>query len=293
MNCSYRDLLVTAGDGLQLYARDYHPQTDDALPVICLPGLARTSEDFHDLAEALSRDPSRPRRILSLDYRGRGRSERDQDWRNYDIKVELSDTLQILAAAGIERAVFIGTSRGGLITMALSAARPELIAGAILNDVGPVLDARGLMRIRSYVGKLPTPLSMKEAAEILRRRSETQFPRFTYEQWEKMARGTWRESEDGFVLNYDPNLMKTLEGLDLEAPLPDLWPLFEAMRPFPVLAIRGGLSDLLTAETLQMMQERHPHLTAITVPDQGHAPTLDGDLIPTVRDFLAGVDARE
>src|SRR5215207_217534 len=129
MSCSYRDLFVSAADGLRLYARDYGPQTGDALPVICLPGLARTSEDFHDLAEALSQDPSRPRRALCLDYRGRGRSEWDRDWRNYDIKVELNDTLQVLATAGTGKAVFIGTSRGGMITMALSAVHSELIAG--------------------------------------------------------------------------------------------------------------------------------------------------------------------
>jgi len=263
------------------------------LPVICLPGLARTSEDFHDLAEALSQDPSRPRRVLCLDYRGRGRSEWDQDWRNYDIKVELNDTLQVLASAGTGKAIFIGTSRGGLITMALSAVHPELIAGAVLNDVGPVLEAGGLSRIRSYVGKLPTPRTMNEAADILRQRSEAQFPSYTDEQWEKMARGTWHEREDGLVLNYDPNLMKTLEGLDLETPLPDLWPLFETMKPFPVLAIRGSHSDLLTPETLQMMEERHPRLTAIMVPEQGHAPSLEGDLIPIVRDFVAGVDLRD
>jgi pimeloyl-ACP methyl ester carboxylesterase len=293
MSCSYRDLFVSAADGLRLYARDYGPQRADALPVICLPGLARTSEDFHDLAEALSQDPSRPRRILCLDYRGRGRSGWDQDWRNYDIKIELNDTLQVLATAGIGKAIFIGTSRGGLITMALSAVHPELIAGAVLNDVGPVFEAGGLRRIRSYVGKLPTPRSMNEAADILRQRSEAQFPGHKDEQWEKMARGTWHESEDGLVLNYDPNLMKTLEGLDLEAPLPDLWPLFETMKPFPVLAIRGSHSDLLTTETLQVMQERHPHLTAITVPEQGHAPSLEGNLIPIIRDFVAGVDLRD
>jgi pimeloyl-ACP methyl ester carboxylesterase len=292
MTCSYRDLFVTAADGLRLYARDYGPRTGDALPVICLAGLARTSEDFHDLARALGNDPSRARRVLSLDYRGRGRSEWDRDWRNYDIKVELNDTLQVLATAGIGKAIFIGTSRGGLITMALSAVRPDLIAGAVLNDVGPVLEAPGLMRIRSYVGKLPTPQTMDEAAGILRQRSETQFPRYTDEQWKKMARGTWYESGDGLILNYDRNLMNTLEHLDLEAPLPELWPLFETMRPFPVLSIRGSNSDLLTAETLQTMQERHPHLTAITVPDEGHAPSLEGDLIQVVKDFIAAVERR-
>ena len=292
MSLSYRDLFVSAADGLRLYARDYGLEADGALPVIGLPGLARTSEDFHDLAQALSHDCSRPRRVLSLDYRGRGRSEWDHDWRNYDVKVELNDVLQLLAAAGIGKAIFIGTSRGGLITMALSAARPELVAGAILNDVGPVLEADGLKRIRSYVGKLPTPRTMAEAADILRQQSEAQFPRYTIEEWEKMARGTWRQSEDGLVLNYDPNLMKTLEGLDLEGPLPDLWPLFDVMKPFPVLAIRGSNSDLLTDETLQMMKERHPDLTPITVQDQGHAPSLKGDLVQVIKDFVARIDAR-
>ena len=187
----------------------------------------------------------------------------------------------------------MGQGLAQLITMALSAARPELIAGAVLNDIGPVLEAKGLMRIRSYVGKLPTPRTMSEAADILRQKSEAQFPGYTDGQWEKMARGTWQETEDGLVLNYDPDLAKTLQGLDLEAPLPDLWPLFETMKPFPVLAIRGGNSDLLTAETLQLMQQRHPRLTAITVPDQGHAPSLEGDLIRIVRDFVAGADLRD
>src|SRR3712207_6605566 len=136
MGRDFRDLFVSAADGLRLYARDYGPDAGAALPVVCLPGLARTSEDFHDLAQALSADPRRPRRVLALDYRGRGRSEWDPDWRNYDVRVELNDVLQVLAAAGIDKAVFVGTSRGGLIVMALGAVRPTLLAGAVLNDVG-------------------------------------------------------------------------------------------------------------------------------------------------------------
>jgi pimeloyl-ACP methyl ester carboxylesterase len=291
MSSSYRDLFVSAADGLRLYARDYGPDTGDALPVVCLPGLSRTSEDFHDLAEALSSDPSHPRRVLCPDYRGRGRSDRDLDWRNYDVRIELNDTLQVLIVAGIEKAVFVGTSRGGLIAMALSAARPTLIAGAVLNDVGPVLEAEGLKRIRGYVGKLPAPRTMQEAAQILRDISGSGFPRYTKQQWEKMARGTWREDEGQLILNYDPNLMKTLEALDLEAPLPDLWPLFEGLKPFPVLAIRGANSDLLTTETLQAMQERHPRLTALTVPDEGHAPSLEGRGIQSIRQFIIEVEA--
>ncbi len=291
MSSSYRDLFVSAADGLRLYARDYGPDMGDALPVVCLPGLSRTSEDFHDLAQALSGDPYHPRRVLSLDYRGRGRSEWDQDWRNYDVRIELNDALQVLTVAGIEKAVFVGTSRGGLITMALSAARPTLIAGAVLNDVGPVLEAQGLKRIRGYVGKLPAPHTMQEAAQILRQVSGSGFPRYTEQQWEKMARGTWREDGGQLILSYDPNLMRPLEALDLDAPMPDLWPLFEGLKPFPVLSIRGANSDLLTAETLQAMQKRHPRLTALTVPDEGHAPSLEGRLIQSISQFILEVEA--
>ncbi|MFC4172817.1 alpha/beta fold hydrolase [Microvirga sp. GCM10011540] len=291
MNGGFRDFFVSAADGLRLYARDYGPEIGGALPVVCLPGLARTSGDFHELAEALSRDEARPRRVLSLDYRGRGRSDWDEDWRNYDVRIELNDTLQVLTAAGIDQAVFVGTSRGGLITMALGAIRPTLLRGAVLNDVGPVIDGKGLVRIRSYVGKLPQPRTMQEAGQILKRISDAQFPRFTEEQWEKLARGTWHENGDGLRLNYDPKLMKTLEAIDLEMPLPILWPLFEGLAPVPVLAVRGGNSDLLSAETLRAMQEKHPRLTAITVPDQGHAPAFEGDLIEAVRRLIAEAES--
>jgi pimeloyl-ACP methyl ester carboxylesterase len=291
MSTSYRDFFVSAADGLRLYARDYGPDAGDALPVVCLSGLTRSSEDFHELAVVLSHDASRPRRVLSLDYRGRGRSDWDMDWRNYDIEIELNDVLQVLAAAGIAKAIFIGTSRGGLITMALSAVRPTLIACAVLNDIGPVIEHRGLMRIRGYVGKLPTPRTAEEALQILRQVSGPEFPAFTDGQWKALARVTWRESEGQFILNYDPNLMKTLETADPEVPLPDLWPLFEGLKPFPLFVIRGEHSDLLSAETVQAMQERHPRLTAITVSGQGHAPALDGDLFHAIEQFITEVEA--
>ena len=290
MSDTYRDLFVSAADGLRLYARDYDPGMAGALPIVCLSGLTRSSEDFHALAIALSGDASRPRRVLSLDYRGRGRSDWDRDWRNYDIKIELNDVLQVLTTAGIEKAIFVGTSRGGLITMAMSAVRPTLIAGAVLNDIGPVLEAGGLARIRGYVGKLPNPRTMDEAVQILRQMSGSEFPAFTLEQWQALVRVTWRESEGQFILNYDPNLMKTLEIADPGAPLPDLWPLFEGLKPFPLLAIRGAHSDLLSAGTVQAMQEKHPRLTAITVPGQGHAPALDGDLIQVIAEFVLSVE---
>jgi pimeloyl-ACP methyl ester carboxylesterase len=287
----YAELFVSAPDGLRLFARDYGPRTGAALAVVCLPGLARNSGDFHDLALALSQDGKRPRRVLAFDYRGRGRSAYDRDWRNYDLTVELADVLGVLAAAGIEEAVFVGTSRGGLIAMALAAARPAAVRGAVLNDIGPVIEGKGLVRIRGYVGKLPLPGDYDQGVEILKRLMSTQFTALAEDQWQAWARATWREEGGRLALAYDPALARTLQGIDLEAPLPPLWFLFEGLKRVPVLALRGENSDLLSAETLAAMAKAHPRLEAMEVPNQGHAPLLQGrELIQPIKRFVARVE---
>ena len=288
MTDAYVNLFVSALDGLRLYARDYGPRAGRALPVVCLPGLARTSADFHALARALSQDDKRPRRVVALDYRGRGRSDYDRNWKNYDVKVELNDVLQVLTVAGIEEAVFVGTSRGGIITMALSVARPALIRGAVLNDIGPGIEGKGLARIRGYIGKLPPPANEREAVEILKNLMSARFTALPDEAWTSFARATWKEEGGRLVLDYDPALMRTLETVDLEAPIPPLWGLFEGLKRVPVLALRGANSDLLSAETVEAMKAAHPRLEAVTVPDQGHAPLLQGrEIVQRIGRFLA------
>lgn len=289
MERAYKDVFVRASDGLRLYGRDYGPAESPHYPVICLPGLTRHSADFHCLALALSQDPHRPRRVLALDYRGRGRSEWAQDWHQYDVRVECEDVLRFLAETGIDQGIFVGTSRGGLIIMALAATQPALLKSAVLNDIGPVIEAEGLKRIRSYVGKLSAPRDWAEGGRSLRQIFEAQFPNRTDAQWEDMARRIWFEEQGKLVLAYDPNLMKPLEALDLDQALPNLWSLFEALTAFPVLVIRGENSDLLSEETLARMQALHARLSSISVPDQGHAPELEGDLIAPIADFIAGI----
>lgn len=289
----FRSLFISARDGLRLHVRDYGPLAAPALPVVCLPGFARTAADFHELALALAEDAAAPRRVLALDYRGRGRSDYARDWREYEIRIELDDVMQVLAATGIAQAVFVGTSRGGLLTMALAAARPGAIAGAVLNDVGPVIDARGLLRIRGYVGKLPTPRSFAEGAEILKRLSDQQFPLFGEAEWEMMARRTWTQRDGALVPDYDPRLLKTLEELDLEAPLPELWPYFAGLGHVPLLAIRGANSDLLAEKTLVEMGARHPQCETFTAPGQGHAPLLGSkDMVRRIGRLIAKAEKR-
>ncbi|PTM43653.1 alpha/beta hydrolase [Bosea sp. 124] len=289
----FTSLFFSARDGLRLHARDYGPLASPALPVVCLPGFARSAADFHELALALSQDEARPRRVLALDYRGRGLSAYDRDWKNYDIRIELDDLMQVLVATGIEAAVFVGTSRGGLLTMAMGAARPGTIKGVVLNDIGPVIDARGLLRIRGYVGKLPLPRSFAEGAEILKRLSDQQFPLFGDAEWEIMARRTWTERDGRLKPDYDQNLMKVLEELDLEAPLPVLWSYFDGLNTVPMLAIRGANSDLLAEKTLIEMGERHPDCEIFVAPGQGHAPMLGPkDMVRRIGRLIARAERR-
>lgn len=279
---------ISASDGLKLHVRCYGPRSAEGLTVVCLPGLARTAADFETLAQALASDASAPRRVLALDYRGRGLSDYDRDPANYAYPTELGDLLAVLTALDAMPAVFIGTSRGGILTMLLAALRPTAIAGAVLNDIGPVIEPKGLMRIKGYVGKLPNPRNFEEGAEILRRLFDAQFPTLTHEDWLAAARRTFKNDKSGLVPTYDIKLAKTMEGVNFDRPLPTLWKEFDALAHVPVMVIRGANSDILMPATIEAMQARHPGLETFEVPDQGHTPLLvEADVIARIRDFVA------
>ena len=282
---------ITATDGLKLHARDYSPRVPHGLAVVCLPGLARTSADFHPLAEALSGGGTHPRRVLALDYRGRGLSEYDPNPANYALHIELSDVLKVLATLDVTRAVFIGTSRGGILTMLLASVAPAMIAGAVLNDIGPVIEPAGLMRIKGYVGKLPQPESFDDGAAILRRLFGAQFPNLTAEDWLANARNTFKLENGRLVPTYDVKLSTTLDAFDPEQPLPALWKEFDALAGVPVMVVRGANSDILSLATMDAMRARHAALEIVEIPDQGHAPLLaEDDTIRRIAAFIERCD---
>ncbi|RAI45448.1 alpha/beta fold hydrolase [Rhodoplanes roseus] len=284
----YRSHFVTATDGLRLHLREYGDRTLPGPAVVCLPGLTRTAADFHPLACALANDPVHPRRVLALDYRGRGLSGYDSNPDHYSIPVELDDVLTVMTACEALPAVLIGTSRGGLITMAMAAARPTAIAGAVLNDIGPKIEAAGIARIKTYVGRAGSPPGFAEGAAGLREKFSGEFPDWTDEDWLAMAHRTWRQENGHLVPTYDQAIARALAAFDLSKPLPDMWPQFDALAHVPVMVIRGGLSDLLSAATVEAMREHHRGLEVIEVPRQGHAPDLAGDdVIARIAAFVA------
>ena len=276
---------ISAQDGLVLHLRSYGDDASRMTPVVCLPGLARTGGDFDALALALS---ATGRRVVALDYRGRGLSQWDVNPAHYDVTTENADIQAVLAAAGIEQAVFVGTSRGGIHTMVLSATRPRLIKAAVLNDIGPVIESKGLARIKGYVGKLPQPRNWADATDLIKRLASAQFTGLSEAEWEEFARLTFVETNGALAARYDPALSKGLAAIDLSAKIPDLWPQFDGLKHVPLLVIRGANSDLLSQETLAAMAGRHPRCETFTVPGQGHAPLLlDTPSIERIAAFVA------
>jgi len=266
-----------AADGLQLYARDYghdDPRTAARLPVVCLPGLTRNSRDFHPLALILSQDADAPRRVVTLDARGRGRSAWDKDKSHYNLGVESQDVLTACATLGIAKAIFIGTSRGGLVLHILAATRPDILGGVVLNDIGPLLQAEGLKDIRDYLNRGRKPADWDDAVAILRQDHGATFTTLSERDWQEMAHAVYAEIDGRIVADADPAIARIIASLDLDGPQPDLWPQFEGFKPIPLMAIRGANSRLLSNATLQEMAERHENMTALTVPGHGHPPLL-------------------
>jgi pimeloyl-ACP methyl ester carboxylesterase len=280
----FRERRYTCQDGLSLYFRDYGDPTAPATPVLCLGGLTRNSKDFHDLATRLSVE----RRVICPDYRGRGRSDYDPDWRRYVPPTYLGDIRQLLALCGIERAVVVGTSMGGIMAMAMAVAMPQALAGAILNDVGPEVGGSGLSRVLDYVGR-DWPQPDWDAAIAHLREVFQKLTIRTRAGWLKLAEATYRLGDDGLLhVDWDVNLAKPL--LAHPGRNHDLWPLFLAFKGMPVLAVRGALSDILTAETFERMGARMPGLRRVTVAKCGHAPALDEpEVLEAINALLANV----
>lgn len=276
----------SADNALALHARVYG--TAGGRDVVCLPGLTRNASEFGRIAPLLI--AAGADRVIAVDYRGRGLSDHDPDPSRYAIPVESADALATLAELGVARAAFVGVSRGGMIAMGLGAARPDLMAGIVLVDIGPVIERAGLLRIKGYVGRYVLPADYDEGASQLRARFGDQFPNLDDVEWRGWAETVWTRAGDALVLSYDPALARTLDGIDAASPIPDLWPVFDALGNIPILVVRGGLSDLLSEATLAEMTRRHSGLSAITVPDEGHTPLLHRPAVAgSIVAFLGGI----
>ncbi|MCC7429107.1 MAG: alpha/beta fold hydrolase [Alphaproteobacteria bacterium] len=279
---------ISASDGARLFVAEWpaaraRAGDEGRSAILCLPGLARHGADFADLAARLS---ARGRRVLCPDYRGRGRSPRAADWRDYSPMRTLADILDLLAALHAPRVVVVGTSFGGLLAMAMAAARPCAVAGLVLNDIGPAIEAEGQGFVMRYVGSdhpqpdWPTAIRhMQAMLPTLGLRSEAE--------WDAFVRNTFVPGPDGMLHTaWDPAIARAFANL----PPRDLWRLFAGIGRIPALLVRGANSPILGAATAEAMAARKPDLERITVAGAGHCPTLsEPEVAPVVDAFLDAI----
>ncbi|MGE4303628.1 MAG: alpha/beta fold hydrolase [Novosphingobium sp.] len=287
----FEDRYWSSRDGLKLHLRDY-PGPQEAsgpvlAPVLCLHGLTRNARDFDTIAPHLAET----RRVICPDMRGRGDSEYAKDSASYTPVQYAEDLLELIAQEGIERFVAIGTSLGGLLTMGLATVIPEKIAGAVINDVGPALRRDGLERIKEYVGQGRSFPTWVHAAREIEKTHSGAHPDQPLDFWIGMAKRIMALTSNGrIVFDYDMKIAEPFMDFDVDNQ-PDLWPAWEALAGRPVLVLRGALSDLLSAETMDEMVRRLPGTQALTLDNVGHAPTLDEpEAVAAIDRLLAGVD---
>ena len=251
-------------DGLSLY----YSVEGNGLPILCLPGLTRTTRDFDYVSPHLS-----DVRLIKLDYRGRGQSDWDVNWRNYNLMVEARDVIELLDHLALDKVAILGTSRGGLLAMGLAFGAKERLLGVALNDIGPVIDPAGLAAIMGYLGVRPTLRNHVEVARAM----ERNMPGFTdvpFDRWMEEAIKHFVKAEGLLDITYDPKLRNAVEEQGAQA-APDLWPYFDAMVGLPLACIRGENSDLLSQDTLDEMVARRRDMIAATAIGRGHIPFLD------------------
>jgi len=256
----------TTSDGKRLHYTD----TGKGQPLLCLAGLTRNGLDFSFLAPHVTEF-----RLITLDSRGRGASDYDADFMNYNVLREGQDVIELLDQLGLDKVTILGTSRGGLLAMALAASHPERLSGVILNDIGPVVGAKGIARIMDYVGKKPRAKTLDAAAADLKVAMEAEFPGVPLSVWRQQAEYQYLQTEAGLELRYDPALHKALLEQAATGATPDMWMFFKALRALPLGVLRGANSDILDHETLEEMHRRHPGMISDEVPDRGHVPFLD------------------
>jgi pimeloyl-ACP methyl ester carboxylesterase len=268
----YAGIYFQSADDLRLHARDYHQASSSLAPVLCLPGLTRNSRDFETVAPVMAQK----RRVIAVDFRGRGLSQHAADPMSYRPDVELGDVMALLDHLKIGRVALLGTSRGGIVAMLMAALFKDRLAGVFLNDIGPRLEAPGLLRIRSYLGVGRNFRTWDDAVEGLQR-SNPGFEKLTAAEWHAFARRVFRLIDGSLRPDYDLALASTFPTVeDIEAgKVAELWEVFAQTQDLPTAVLRGEHSDLLSAETVHQMKEVNRTLRASLAPDRGHAPFLD------------------
>ncbi len=269
-----------------LHRMAYWEWGDAANPrvLVCVHGLSRQGRDFDTLAQVMCTDY----RVVCPDVVGRGRSAWLTDARGYQVPAYVSDMMTLLARVNAETVHWVGTSMGGLIGLGLASLERSPISRLVLNDVGPTIEYKALVRIGGYLSRPLRWKSLDEAADYLQTISAG-FGPHSRAQWLALSLPMLVADGDAFKLHYDPAIATPFKAVTPEIAAAGeamAWAAFDAIR-CPTLLLRGADSDLLSRSTAQAMTARGPKAQVIEFAGVGHAPTLVAtDQVDAVRAFL-------
>jgi pimeloyl-ACP methyl ester carboxylesterase len=281
----FEDGYWESADGLRLHYRDYSGPASKA-PLICMPGLTRNARDFEPVAEMLGGK----RRMIAIEFRGRGDSAYAKDPMSYTPMTYAQDVDLLLRELGLKGFVLLGTSLGGIVSMLLAPTWQDKVKGIILNDVGPEIGVAGLERIRGYVGQGRNFETWMHAARAMSEAQGDIYPAYGLKEWLRLAKRTCKLSSNGrIVLDYDMKISEPFKQTGGEAGI-DLWPVYEALAGIPLLILRGETSDILEKAAATKMVKKHKGAKLVTLRGVGHAPSLDEpEAQAAIRDFLSDI----
>lgn len=252
------------------------PLTPNAVPLVCLAGLHRNMSDFADFVDYFRRLGSGNWPVVLIDLPGRGRADDRLRAGDYGSLADARDVADILAALGIGRAIMLGQGHGGQVVMALAAAHPLLVAGTILLDAGPVVDSRGIVRLRNNLKHIRELKGAKRVAAGLRRMLSGDYPELSEDALDALALRSHIIDKRGKARPlFDERLLEPLETISFDDVLTPQWALFEALNHRPLMILRTQLTDQLRRETYEEMVRRRPDAVALTIAGQGSPALFD------------------
>ena len=274
---AYSSFFYSSQECHRLHARVYAPaKASEKRPVVCLSGLSRNGADFHHLALDLA---AKGRKVIAFDYRGRGQSQWARDKASYTVPQEAQDILAGLTSLDVHKADFIGTSRGGLIVMALAAMRPGVLGTVLLNDIGPKLENLGLMRIQKYLDSFETIETWEDVDRLIKPGFETGFSACDEAEYLDFVGAMFGPRDKAPKAQFDPALLNGLKTLDLSQPLPEIWPHYLALKNNETHILWGQNSDLLSKATAEKMVSLHPKAKLYEIEGQAHAPLTNSKAV--------------
>ena len=264
---------VQCSSGDAQYRMAYHAWGDpnNSKVLLCVHGLTRRGSDFKTLAQAMCKDYY----VVCPDVVGRGDSDRLSNPMLYAIPQYVADITELVKKLGVSQVDWFGTSMGGLIGMVYAAMPKSPIQRMLINDVGPKIEPEAIKRLGSYVGQ---PFAFANRADALTRLNQicASFGVHSPEEWE-IYNGPMLIQRDGvWIMHYDPNISVPFAAVNpimAKAGEMAMWHAFKQIH-IPMLIVRGGDSDLLSAATVAEMCKVNPHARSIEIPNVGHAPAF-------------------